>query len=88
VEDQPLPADALPTALSPGYVADLDLEEDPEEDPVNYPDDDDEEEKEEEDSSDDKEEEEHLALTDSALHVPDSVPSSEETEPFETDESA
>ncbi|GKG53099.1 hypothetical protein Tco_0552367, partial [Tanacetum coccineum] len=33
LEDQPLPADALPTALSPGYVADFDLEEDPEEDP-------------------------------------------------------
>ncbi|GKC03337.1 hypothetical protein Tco_0994947 [Tanacetum coccineum] len=33
LEDQPLPADASPTALSPGYVADSDLEEDPEEDP-------------------------------------------------------
>ncbi|GJX50414.1 putative reverse transcriptase domain-containing protein, partial [Tanacetum coccineum] len=33
IEDQPLPADASPTALSPGYVADSDpLEEDPEED--------------------------------------------------------
>ncbi|GKF79214.1 hypothetical protein Tco_0234782, partial [Tanacetum coccineum] len=39
--DQPLPADALPTALSPGYVADSDSDEDPEEDPkedhTNYP---------------------------------------------------
>ncbi|GJR04983.1 putative reverse transcriptase domain-containing protein [Tanacetum coccineum] len=33
IEDQPLPADASPTALSPGYVADSDPEEDPEEDP-------------------------------------------------------
>ncbi|GKB38149.1 hypothetical protein Tco_0883091 [Tanacetum coccineum] len=33
LEDQPLPADASPTALSPGYVADSDLDEDPEEDP-------------------------------------------------------
>ncbi|GKF66812.1 hypothetical protein Tco_0193329 [Tanacetum coccineum] len=33
LEDQPLPADASPTALSPSYVADSDLEEDPEEDP-------------------------------------------------------
>ncbi|GKF28298.1 hypothetical protein Tco_0094640, partial [Tanacetum coccineum] len=29
---EPLPADALPIALSPGYVAESDLEEDPEED--------------------------------------------------------
>ncbi|GJY32057.1 hypothetical protein Tco_0415552 [Tanacetum coccineum] len=40
---QPLPADALPTALSPGYVADSDPDEDPEKDPkedhTNYPDD-------------------------------------------------
>ncbi|GKD84607.1 hypothetical protein Tco_1355761, partial [Tanacetum coccineum] len=33
LEEQPLPADASPTALSPGYVADSDLDEDPEEDP-------------------------------------------------------
>nr|GFB60412.1 hypothetical protein [Tanacetum cinerariifolium] len=32
VEDQPLPVDASPAALSPGYVADSDLEEDP----INY----------------------------------------------------
>ncbi|GJU10017.1 hypothetical protein Tco_1132413 [Tanacetum coccineum] len=32
LEDQPLPADASPTALSPGYVADFDPDEDPEED--------------------------------------------------------
>nr|GEW99560.1 putative reverse transcriptase domain-containing protein [Tanacetum cinerariifolium] len=33
MKDQPLPADASPVALSPGYVSDSDLEEDPEEDP-------------------------------------------------------
>ncbi|GKD73687.1 hypothetical protein Tco_1331969 [Tanacetum coccineum] len=33
LEDQPLPAEASPTALSPGYVADSDPDEDPEEDP-------------------------------------------------------
>nr|GFC43067.1 hypothetical protein [Tanacetum cinerariifolium] len=33
LEDQPLPADASPIAASPDYVADSDLEEDPEEDP-------------------------------------------------------
>ncbi|GJQ90398.1 hypothetical protein Tco_0001537 [Tanacetum coccineum] len=32
LEDQPPPADASPTALSPGYVADSDPDEDPEED--------------------------------------------------------
>ncbi|GKG62316.1 hypothetical protein Tco_0632220, partial [Tanacetum coccineum] len=32
VKDQPLPADASPAALLPGYVADFD----PEEDPINY----------------------------------------------------
>ncbi|GKD07774.1 hypothetical protein Tco_1187459 [Tanacetum coccineum] len=41
LEDQPLPADASPTALSPGYVADSnsnkDPEQDPEEDHVDYP---------------------------------------------------
>ncbi|GKG32790.1 hypothetical protein Tco_0430300, partial [Tanacetum coccineum] len=31
-EDQPLPTDASPVALSPGYVSDSDPEEDPEED--------------------------------------------------------
>ncbi|GKE63024.1 hypothetical protein Tco_1513391, partial [Tanacetum coccineum] len=32
MEDQPLPVDASPAALSPGYMPDSDLEEDPEED--------------------------------------------------------
>ncbi|GKG11823.1 hypothetical protein Tco_0346060, partial [Tanacetum coccineum] len=32
MEDQPLPADAPPAALSPGYVPDSDPEDDPEED--------------------------------------------------------
>ncbi|GKD76120.1 hypothetical protein Tco_1334402, partial [Tanacetum coccineum] len=36
IEDQPLPADASPTALSPGYMADSDPEEDPEEDHADY----------------------------------------------------
>ncbi|GJZ69708.1 hypothetical protein Tco_0633258 [Tanacetum coccineum] len=37
LEDHPLAADASPTALSPGYAADSDLEEDPEEDHTDYP---------------------------------------------------
>nr|GFB60073.1 hypothetical protein [Tanacetum cinerariifolium] len=76
IEDQPLPADASPTALSPGYVVDSDHEKDPKEDPAYYPadrgdnndddessnddDDDDDVEKDEEDNK----EEEHLALAD------------------------
>nr|GEY86126.1 hypothetical protein [Tanacetum cinerariifolium] len=39
MEDQPLPADASPTALSPGYVVDFDPEKDekdPKEDPADY----------------------------------------------------
>ncbi|GJU99373.1 hypothetical protein Tco_1328644 [Tanacetum coccineum] len=37
LEDQPLPVDASPTALSLGYVADSDPDEDPEEDHADYP---------------------------------------------------
>ncbi|GKF06065.1 hypothetical protein Tco_0036733 [Tanacetum coccineum] len=104
VKDQPLPADASPTALLPGYVADSDPSEDnPEEDLADYPidgrDDDEEEEESSKANDDDKEEEaseenedeeeEHLALADStALPAIDHVPSAEETEPLETDESA
>ncbi|GJY79025.1 hypothetical protein Tco_0484826 [Tanacetum coccineum] len=39
MEDQPLPVDASPTSLSPGYVADFDPEEDeedPKEDPADH----------------------------------------------------
>ncbi|GJU20598.1 hypothetical protein Tco_1153940 [Tanacetum coccineum] len=81
-----------------------DDDEDPEEDPVDYPadggdDGDDEEGSSEDDedddmdieADDDEEEEEHLAPADSvvvALPATDQAPSAEETEPFETDESA
>ncbi|GJV29232.1 hypothetical protein Tco_1385680 [Tanacetum coccineum] len=76
-EDQPLRADASPTALSPGYVADSDpLEEDPEEDPANEGDDDDEE---EESFKDDEEQE--------ASKDEDEDEEEEEIKPFETDES-
>nr|GFC40392.1 hypothetical protein [Tanacetum cinerariifolium]GFC63176.1 hypothetical protein [Tanacetum cinerariifolium] len=77
IEDQPLPVDASPIALSPGYVVDSDLkkdEKDPKEDPAYYPADrgnnnDDESSNDDDDDDDvekdeeDKEEEEHLALT-------------------------
>ncbi|GKE07298.1 hypothetical protein Tco_1399316, partial [Tanacetum coccineum] len=65
LEDQPLPADASPTALSPGYVADSDPDEDPEEDPeedhADYPadggDGDDEPSDDDDDDTDDEDEE-------------------------------
>ncbi|GJX38289.1 reverse transcriptase domain-containing protein [Tanacetum coccineum] len=100
MEDQPYAVADSPIALSPGYVADSDPEEDPEEDsedgPVDYPadggdgdDDDSSNDDEEEEEASEEEEEEHLALADSVVApVVDHVPSSEETEPFETDESA
>ncbi|GJZ77733.1 hypothetical protein Tco_0642405 [Tanacetum coccineum] len=79
-----------------------DDDEDPEEDPADYPADgrdngDDKDESSDNDEDDDvnieedKEEEEHLAPADStavALPTVDHAPSAEETEPFETDESA
>ncbi|GJZ91446.1 hypothetical protein Tco_0663373 [Tanacetum coccineum] len=110
IEEQPLPAAASPTADSPGYVPESDLEEDPEEDdeedpkedPADYPtnegdDRDDEDESSDDDEDDDvdiegdEEEDEHPAPADStvvALLAVDQAPSAEETEPFETDESA
>ncbi|GKA70778.1 putative reverse transcriptase domain-containing protein [Tanacetum coccineum] len=63
LKDQPLHADASPTTLSPGYVADFDPEEDPEEDHADYPadegDDDDEPSNDDDDDDDtnDKDEE-------------------------------
>nr|GEW28870.1 hypothetical protein [Tanacetum cinerariifolium] len=78
MEDQPLPADASPTALPSGYVVDFDPEKDekdPKEDPADYPadrgnNDEDESSNDDDDDDDvekdeeDKEEEKHLALAD------------------------
>ncbi|GJT52019.1 putative reverse transcriptase domain-containing protein [Tanacetum coccineum] len=90
IEDQPLPADASPTALSPGYVADFDPSEDPEEDPAEYPTDrEDNDDDDDDDDDEEEEEEEHLAPTDSTtLPFVDPVTSVEDTEAFKTDESA
>ncbi|GKC42074.1 hypothetical protein Tco_1059796, partial [Tanacetum coccineum] len=96
VEDQPYVEDASPTAQSPDYVPESDPEadpeedddEDPEKDPVDYPADGGDVDME---ADEDEEEEEHSALVDSvvvALPATDQAPSVEETEPFETDESA
>ncbi|GKD41418.1 hypothetical protein Tco_1261625 [Tanacetum coccineum] len=70
IEDQPLPTDASPIALSPAYVAVFDPsgedpEEDPEEDPAEYPADGGDDDDDDDDEEDEDEEEEHLALADS-----------------------
>nr|GEX36233.1 hypothetical protein [Tanacetum cinerariifolium] len=104
IEDQPLPADAFPVALSPDYVADFDSKEDPKEDPeedhTDYPtdggdgddepsDDDDTDNENEDHQDDDKEEEEHLASTDSFdVPIVDHVLSAGGTEEFKADEPA
>nr|GEZ28011.1 hypothetical protein [Tanacetum cinerariifolium] len=92
MEDQPLPADASPTALSPDYVVDSDPEND-EKDPLrrilltilpieeimrmmNHLNDDDDDDDVEKDEED-KEEEEHPASVDpSKVSTDDLVPSS------------
>ncbi|GJR50290.1 hypothetical protein Tco_1400811 [Tanacetum coccineum] len=91
IEDQPLPADASPTSLSPGYIVDFDPEEDEEdlkENPADYQadggDNDDNESSDDDDDDDDvekdeedEEEEENLAPADpSAVPTDDLVPSS------------
>nr|GFC04601.1 hypothetical protein [Tanacetum cinerariifolium] len=91
MEDQPLPSDASPTAISSGYVVDSDPkkdEKDSKEDPADYPadrgDNDDDESSNDDDHNDDvkkdeedKEEEEHLALAEpSDVSIDDLVPSS------------
>ncbi|GKA73873.1 hypothetical protein Tco_0780175 [Tanacetum coccineum] len=94
-EDQPYADDASPIALSPGYVADSNPKEDPEEDskdgPGDYPpdggdddDDDDSSDDDEEEEASEEEEEEHLAPADSFVApAVDPVPSSKDTEQFE-----
>nr|GEV24702.1 hypothetical protein [Tanacetum cinerariifolium] len=97
LEDQPLPADALPTVASPGYVADSDLEEDPEEDHAKYPPDggdndepsDDDINDEDEEPFKDEEDDENLALADSSiLPIVYHVPPAGDIKAFETDEFA
>ncbi|GJW87952.1 putative reverse transcriptase domain-containing protein [Tanacetum coccineum] len=89
MKDQPLSADALPTALSPSYIANFNPkedEEDPKEDPADYPankgDNSDDESSDDDNNDDDvendeEEEEEHLAPADpSTVPTDDPVPSS------------
>nr|GEU79741.1 putative reverse transcriptase domain-containing protein [Tanacetum cinerariifolium] len=104
VENLPFAAADSPIALSLGYTADSNPEEDLEDGPMDYPaiggddddssgdgDDDEEEEEASEDDEDKEEKKEHLAPADStaaASLVMDPVPTAKKTEPFETDESA
>ncbi|GKF48310.1 hypothetical protein Tco_0141561, partial [Tanacetum coccineum] len=97
-EEQPLPVAISPTADSPGYVSESDFEEDLADYPADGGDDGNDEDESSNDDEDndvdiegDEEEEEHPALADSttvALPAIDQAPSVDETEPFETDESA
>ncbi|GKC03618.1 reverse transcriptase domain-containing protein, partial [Tanacetum coccineum] len=93
-EDQPYVDYASPATLSLGYIADSDPEEDPKDGPVDYladggDDDDGDGSSSDDDDKEASEEEEHLAPADSIIApAVDPVPSFEETEPFETDESA
>nr|GFD07181.1 hypothetical protein [Tanacetum cinerariifolium] len=100
-EQAPPSPDYIPESDFKMYPKDDD-DEDPEEDPVDYPadggDDGDDEEESSEDEEDDEmdvqadeEEEEHPTPADSVVVAPtaaDQASSAEETEPFETDESA
>nr|GEZ83749.1 putative reverse transcriptase domain-containing protein [Tanacetum cinerariifolium] len=82
-EDQPYVEDASPTDQSPEYVPESNFEA--------HPKDDDDEDPEEDPADEEEEEEEHPAPADSvvvASTAADQAPSAEETEPFETDESA
>ncbi|GJY73414.1 putative reverse transcriptase domain-containing protein [Tanacetum coccineum] len=82
MEDQPLPADASPTSLSPGYITDFypeEDEEDPEEDAADHPvdggDNNDNESSDDDDNDDDvvkdkeDKEEEHLAPADPSVET-------------------
>nr|GEX20914.1 reverse transcriptase domain-containing protein [Tanacetum cinerariifolium]GEX27344.1 reverse transcriptase domain-containing protein [Tanacetum cinerariifolium] len=93
-EDQPYADYASPIALSPGYVVDSDLKEDPEDGPIDYPanggdDDDDDSFDDDEKEEEASEEEEHPTLADFVVApAVDPVLSSEDTELFEMDEFA
>ncbi|GJR69258.1 hypothetical protein Tco_0015323 [Tanacetum coccineum] len=88
VEDQPYAEDASLAAESPGYIADSDsMEEDTDEDSIDYPDEP--EDGEEDDDEDPKEDpnEEHEPEDDDTKEEEPSK-GSDETEPFEEDETA
>nr|GEV78281.1 hypothetical protein [Tanacetum cinerariifolium] len=100
-EHAPLLPDYVPgpEALSLGYIADFNPNEDPDDEsddgPTDYPadsgdNDEDNSSRDDVDDGDEEDEEEYLAPTNSTADslAVDPVPSVEETEPFETDESA
>ncbi|GJY54504.1 hypothetical protein Tco_0446168 [Tanacetum coccineum] len=82
MKDQPLPVDASPVALSPGYYDDDEPSDDDHDDDTG-----DEDEEPFDEEEDNEEEEEHLAPADSpTVHFIDPAPSAEDTEAFETNE--
>ncbi|GJZ06919.1 hypothetical protein Tco_0540712 [Tanacetum coccineum] len=92
VEDQPYADDASPTAESPGYIADSDsMEEDTDEDPIDYPDkpEDDEDDLEEDPSKehkpedDDEDPNKEHEPEDGDTKEEEPFEGSDETEPFE-----
>nr|GFC87668.1 hypothetical protein [Tanacetum cinerariifolium] len=81
MEDQPLPTDASPRALLPGYIDDSNPEEDeedPEEDPIDYPanggDNDDNEPSDDDDDDDDVEKDGEACIIEFAVALPSSLP--------------
>ncbi|GJQ90198.1 hypothetical protein Tco_0001337 [Tanacetum coccineum] len=88
VEDQPYADDVSPTAESPGYIADSDsMEADTDEDSIDYPDEpEDGEEDDDEDPEEDLNEEHEPEDEDTKEEEPSE--GSDETEPFEEDETA
>ncbi|GJY21872.1 reverse transcriptase domain-containing protein [Tanacetum coccineum] len=77
MEDQPLPADASPTALSSSYIADFNLEED-EEDPADHPvnggDNDDNESSDDDDDADDVVKDTEAFETNESASTPSTYP--------------
>ncbi|GJT17409.1 hypothetical protein Tco_0876115 [Tanacetum coccineum] len=96
VEDQPYADDASPITESPGYIADLDsIEEDTDEDSIDYPDepeddDEDPEEDDDEDPEEDPEEDPNEEHEPEDEDTKEKEPSEgfDETEPFKEDETA
>ncbi|GKE48430.1 hypothetical protein Tco_1479688 [Tanacetum coccineum] len=92
LEDQPLPTDASPTALSPGYIVNSDSEEDSEDEledgPTDYPADEGDD-NDDDDSSEDDANHKALTIPAPAIHeVVSAFEESDETEPFEEDKAA
>nr|GEX31539.1 hypothetical protein [Tanacetum cinerariifolium] len=95
-EDQPYADDVVPTTLSPGYIADSDLEEDPKEDPeeeenadyANEPEEEDPDEKDPKEEDPEEEDPEKEESDDNAASEKEHSEGFDDTEPSEEDETA